>query len=139
MVCAQNSCIGVEGYDRKSAGPLSVVKIDSRAGQFLRVVDVIVSFFLILDQIGDIFDEFLGINARINSEVFPTTNTIGNCQNILGDEYCILAAFVNFLGMGTYGAAVYELVEFVMSGLYFEGDSLFGFGSVGVLVHDVLI
>jgi hypothetical protein len=26
-----------------------------------------------------------------------------------------------------------------MSGLYFEGDSFFGFGSGGVLVHDVLI
>lgn len=118
---------------------MGVVQIDSRAGKFLRIVDVIVSFFFILDQIRYIFNEFLGINTRVNPEVFPTTNTISNCQYILGDEYCILAAFVDFLGMRTYGAAVYELVEFVMSRLVFKRNSLFGFGSGRVFLHDVLI
>ena len=118
---------------------MGVVQIDSRAGKFLRIVDVIVSFFFILDQIRYILNEFLGINTRVNPEVFPTTNTISNCQNILGDEYCILAAFVDFLGMGTYGAAVYELVEFVISGLIIKRNSLFSFGSGRVFLHDVLI
>ncbi len=115
---------------------MGVVEIDSCTCKFLWVVNVIVSFFLILNKIRDIFDEFFRINARIDSEVFPAADTIGNCQNVLGDEYCILAAFVNFLWMGTDCTAVNELVKFVMSGLIFEGDSLFSFGPGGVLLHD---
>lgn len=105
----------------------------------MRVINVVVSFFLILNQIGYIFNKFFGINTRINSEVFPTANSIGNSKNILGDKYCILSAFIYFLRVGTDGTAVDELVEFVMIGLILEGNSFFSFGPGRVLLHDVLI
>ena len=137
MIGAQDSSFGMQSYDRKSAGTLGIVKIDSCTGKLLGVVDVIVSFFLILQQIRYVFNKFLGVNARIDSKFFPAANSICNSKDILGDEYCILAAFVNFLRVGTDSAAVNEMIKLIGVGFVFERYAFFCFGSGRKLLHEI--
>ncbi len=137
VIGAQYSSFGIQSNYWKGTGTLCVVKIDRGTCKLLGVVDVIISFFLILKQIRYVFNKFFGVNARIDSKVFPAADTISNSKHILWDKYCILAAFIDFLRMGTDGAAINEMVVFFSIGFVFEGYALFSFGFGRKLLHAI--
>lgn len=128
----------MQRYDRQCTWALGLVHVDSSAGQFLRVVNVVISLLLLLNQVRHVLYQFFRVDTRIYAKILPTTHAICHHQDILGYKHCIFPSLVDFLWMGTDGAAVNEFINFVLGVLLIEGNALFGFGFEGIILHKLV-